>query len=448
MFLIQKLSFSDGFKAGICAFTAAAAVCVPCVSAAKTQQELLAAKTLPEWLEQRTEIVEIWEKALGTPSFRAPDTESVPDAGAESNTENKSDAKNESDVENESDAKNKSDAKNEPDAENESDAEPVSDAEMESDTKNKSAAETVSDVETVREFQTEEFRARVLLQKTGPKTRQKMVLLKPLESSASQNRNADSKVPGVVVPYYDPDRMCGYDLKTSERLPAYEKTSCFGLQLVRQGYIVLCVEAYPYNLLPDSELKDFPLWAAAAETLHLQEPDGTGMRKLTSDVRHAVDFLVTVPEVDPNRIAAAGHSLGGKMSFYAGCLDERVRAIIASDFGFRWEDTNWDAPWYWGEEKLKQLQEQGTDHRSLLALHAPNLFILIAGEADNAQTEAPLRETERIFRLYTDRRRIYFLNHASGHQPTRPALRNAWKILAEEFEWNVSDSCFGMKSEL
>lgn len=300
-------------------------------------------------------------------------------------------------------------------------------------------ADFALDVKSGGTFQTPDFQAETLYQKTGPTTRQKMVLLKPLKIDLTLNRKPNDKIPGIVVPYYDPDRMCGYDLKTHERIAAYEKSSCFGLQLVRQGYIVLCVEAYPFNVLPDFELKDFSIWSAAAKELLRQNPDWTGIGKLTFDVRRAIDYLVTVPEADPDRIAVAGHSLGGKMSFYAGCLDPRVKAIVASDFGFRWVDTNWDAPWYWGEKNIERFRQTGVDHRALLALHAPNLFVLIGGEADNDLTEALLDDSARIFKLYTDRQRIYFFNHRSGHQPTFPTLRSAWSVLAEEFDWNATE---------
>lgn len=301
-------------------------------------------------------------------------------------------------------------------------------------------ADFPAEVVSVGTFETPDFRAEVLRQATGPQTQQRMVLLKPLRIAPDRNRTPNPRVPGIVVPYYDPDRMCGYDLTTHERIPAYEKTSCFGLQLVRQGYVVLCVEAYPFNLLPDFEREDFAIWQAAAEELHRREPGWTGMGKLTADVRLAIDLLARVPEVDPERLAIAGHSLGGKMSFYAGCLDPRVKAIVASDFGFRWEDSNWTAPWYWDAENVHLFQKTGQDHRSLLALHAPHLFILIAGEADGEQTVPFLEQTGRIFGLFTDQPRIHILNHHTGHQPTWPALRSAWSLLAEEFGWSVPES--------
>lgn len=44
----------------------------------------------------------------------------------------------------------------------------------------------------------------------------------------------------------------------------------------------------------------------------------------------AVDLLQSLPEVDPRRIGAAGHSLGGHNSLFLAAFDERVRAVATS----------------------------------------------------------------------------------------------------------------------
>jgi dienelactone hydrolase len=46
------------------------------------------------------------------------------------------------------------------------------------------------------------------------------------------------------------------------------------------------------------------------------------------DNRRAVDYLLSRPEVDGNRIGITGASGGGNQSMYAGALDERLRAVV------------------------------------------------------------------------------------------------------------------------
>jgi len=121
--------------------------------------------------------------------------------------------------------------------------------------------------------------------------------------------------------------------------------------------------------------------------------------------------------VDASRIGIAGHSLGGKMAFYTGCLDERVKVILASDFGFGWDQTNWDDPWYWGE-KLNELRAQGFEHASLLAAAAPKPFCLLAGEYDNEDSRQMILAAP-YYKEHPER--AFVLNHATGHRPPKYA---------------------------
>jgi dipeptidyl aminopeptidase/acylaminoacyl peptidase len=55
------------------------------------------------------------------------------------------------------------------------------------------------------------------------------------------------------------------------------------------------------------------------------------LRTITSDVAAAIDFLRSGehPSVDPDRIAVAGHSLGGWAAVLAAAADQRLRAVAA-----------------------------------------------------------------------------------------------------------------------
>lgn len=44
----------------------------------------------------------------------------------------------------------------------------------------------------------------------------------------------------------------------------------------------------------------------------------------------AVDLLSSLPEVDPKRIGAIGHSLGGHNSLFVAAFDKRIRAVVTS----------------------------------------------------------------------------------------------------------------------
>ncbi len=48
------------------------------------------------------------------------------------------------------------------------------------------------------------------------------------------------------------------------------------------------------------------------------------------DTKSAVTYLMSRPEVDPTKIASAGHSFGAAVSVYAGGVDKRIAAVISS----------------------------------------------------------------------------------------------------------------------
>lgn len=279
-------------------------------------------------------------------------------------------------------------------------------------------------VEHVETFEHPDYTGTVYRQATGPSTRQLIILMEPKSVSLSPR-------PGAIVPFYHPDLMAGYRLE--EHKPIEERSNVqFGRHLVQQGYVVVCTEAFPFNTVPEPEdNKGFAWWHAAAEKLLRDNPGWTGMGKLIWDTRLATDFLMGRENMDKERIMITGHSLGGKMAFCAGTLDERIQAIIASDFGMGWSFTNWDADWYFG----KQIHDENFTLalHQLLAIHAPGSFLLIGGMADRPASWQYINEARKVYRLYGREDAAGFFDHASGHQPTEDSVIAAYRWLAEQF---------------
>lgn len=246
-------------------------------------------------------------------------------------------------------------------------------------------------------------------------------------------KNQTGKLPAVAVPFYYPEATLGFDPETGEKLPNYAANATV-LDLVCRGYAVATADAYHLNYRESNrERTDFYRWADAAEQLQQDQPGWCGVGKLIADTKLVLDALEEDPRVDSSRMGIAGHSLGGKMAFYTGCLDERVKVMLCSDFGFGWDQTNWDDTWYWGT-KLKELKEQGFDHTSLLQAAAPKPFCLLAGQYDNEESRRMILAAP----FYSEHpERAFVVNHATGHRPPQYAKDAGYGFLDQ---WLKNDA--------
>ena len=115
----------------------------------------------------------------------------------------------------------------------------------------------------------------------------------------------------------------------------------------------------------------------------------------------AVDYLSTLPEVDPKGIAIAGHSRNGKQALLAAAFDERISAVVASS-----GNTGEGDPWRYttdmfANESIEQITRNfphwfhprlrffvGREHKlpvdqnCLLALVAPRALMLYSAYAE------------------------------------------------------------------
>lgn len=77
-----------------------------------------------------------------------------------------------------------------------------------------------------------------------------------------------------------------------------------------------------------------------------QEDDPQNSIQQVVDIRRAVDFLLTQPDVDPSRFALVGHDFGGMYAVLAGSLDQRPTHYVVMAATPRFPD------WYLYAPKL------------------------------------------------------------------------------------------------
>lgn len=211
------------------------------------------------------------------------------------------------------------------------------------------------------------------------------------------------RVPAVVVFHQttktQAQQVAGIDASNPELM--------HGLQLVQRGYVVFCPRCFIF-----AEGNDYAGHVTAMQRTH---PARTGMARMTWDAIRAMDFILTQPNVDPDRVGGLGHSLGAKEVLYAAAFDPRYRAVVFSEGGIGLGFSNWEAPWYLGP----QVKRPGfpRDHHELIALIAPRAFLLLAGDsADSDRSWSYISATRPIYQAYGREDRLGWLNHHSGHR--------------------------------
>jgi dienelactone hydrolase len=122
-----------------------------------------------------------------------------------------------------------------------------------------------------------------------------------------------------------------------------------------------------------------------------------------SDDLSAVDYLSTLPGVDPARIGCVGLSEGGKRTLYLAAMDDRIKAAVVSGYFStltgairEWSRLeNWDICNY-----VPGLLRYA-DYPDLAALIAPRPLLIEYGTADDLYDEAAVSEAlDRTARIY------------------------------------------------
>jgi len=221
----------------------------------------------------------------------------------------------------------------------------------------------------------------------------------PTEAYLLMPKRIEGRLPAVVVLHSTTDDT----IRQGAGL-AGPPEKHWGLKLAQRGMVVIC----PRCFLWDKKPYDFKLRAEEHKERH---PLSRGIAKMLYDAQRAIDLLTSLNEVDPARIGAAGHSLGAKEALYLAALDVRVKAAVSSEGGIGTTFSNWNAPWYWGEDEF-----YGREHHELLALVAPRAFLLIGGDSADGDRSWPFIEAALpVYRFYGEPRRVGLFNHRQGH---------------------------------
>jgi dienelactone hydrolase len=190
-----------------------------------------------------------------------------------------------------------------------------------------------------------------------------------------------------------------------------------GAALAKEGYVVLCPDALCFEERQDGNLKggDFERFVFLR---YVVEGKCLAWKNIL-DMRRAVDYLTSRPEVQSDRIGCYGHSMGSTHTWLVGPWDPRLKALVG----------NCCLPTYRAIHRTKILHCFPNfipvilpfgDTPEIAALTAPRALHLNLGEADAG---SPIEEAragcERIARAYADQNAAdsfsYFIEPNTGH---------------------------------
>jgi dienelactone hydrolase len=133
-------------------------------------------------------------------------------------------------------------------------------------------------------------------------------------------KNTSGRLPTVL---FNHSHGGGYQIGKQEFIDgrAYLGKPSYAEFLTSLGYNALCFDAWIFGerARPQSELESFKDFIWRGRVLW-------GM--MVYDALKAVDYLVTRPDVDTQRLATVGMSMGSSTAQWAGALDPRLKVVI------------------------------------------------------------------------------------------------------------------------
>jgi dipeptidyl aminopeptidase/acylaminoacyl peptidase len=213
----------------------------------------------------------------------------------------------------------------------------------------------------------------------------------------------------------------------------------YAIELAERGYVTLA-PSYPLLAKYQPDLKQLG-WES-------------GSLKAVWDNMRGLDYLQSLPFVNPDALGTIGHSLGGHNSVFTAVFDERLKVVVSScglDSFLNYYDgnaRNWAAEKGWCQTRYMpklsryqgRLQEIPFDFHELIGALAPRCVFINAPTGDGnfkADSVDRIAKAARpIFKLYGHDNRLRVEHPKCGHD-FPPELRQ----VAYEF----IDECFGIK---
>ena len=176
-------------------------------------------------------------------------------------------------------------------------------------------------------------------------------------------RNLKGRVPAIIC-FYGTTGGAGKDTTVGLSGPKPGspplRNRAFALDMVEAGFVALAPD-----FLRDGERLPPSGRPYDTSDFYARFPNWSCVGKDIWDTMRAVDYLQTLPFVNPERIGMVGHSYGGHSTLFAAALEPRLKAVFASGpvSDFRGHGMHWAVPKGGGNsQSLPNLRPYVLDH--------------------------------------------------------------------------------------
>ena len=154
----------------------------------------------------------------------------------------------------------------------------------------------------------------------------------------------------------------------------------FAIQAVNHGFVALAIEQRCFGERKETLQKQRSSQTCHDAAMHALMLGHTLLAERIWDVMRGIDYLDTLPEVDSNRVCCMGNSGGGTASFYAGCVEPRIKLVVASCSFCTYADSIMSI-YHCADNYIPGIFKVA-EVADLAGLIAPRKLLVVAGEKD------------------------------------------------------------------
>lgn len=140
------------------------------------------------------------------------------------------------------------------------------------------------------------------------------------------------------------------------------------------------------------------------------------------DAKRALDYLVSRPEVDKNRVGCTGCSGGGTVTTYISALDDRIKVAAPSCYMNSWRKL-FSGPTGDSEQSLDRFLASGLDMTDYVELFAPKPWLMTSTEQDYftpAGAKIVYDEAKQWYSTFGAEDRVKWVVGPGGHGTPAP----------------------------